>query len=338
MLVRCGCCPSPRPSPSGARDAVTPPEVYAGQPAAFFIDLPLLRGDEPVEAGYVAASQSPWPGSVAIYSSPEATGFVLREVATSQAIMGVTTSAMGPGPLGVFDHGTKLRVDVGEGQLLSISALQAYAGGNLAAVRTPDGAWEVFQFLSATLLSAGVYELSGLLRGQAGSEHAMRAPLAAGAPFVVLDDSVVLLPLTAAEVGLALNWRYGPGSRAVGDASFVGLTHAFQGVSARPYAPAHVRGARAGDDLTVTWVRRTRIGGDNWTAAEVPLSELSERYEVDILDGAAVRRTMPSNSSLVVYSAADQIADFGVPQASVSVRVHQLNGAGGRSAPRAAVV
>ncbi len=327
-----------RGSPSGARDAVTPPEVYAGQPAAFFIDLPLLRGDEPVEAGYVAASQSPWPGSVAIYSSPEATGFVLREVATSQAIMGVTTSAMGPGPLGVFDHGTKLRVDVGEGELLSISALQAYAGGNLAAVRTPDGAWEVFQFLSATLLSAGVYELSGLLRGQAGSEHAMRAPLAAGAPFVVLDDSVVQLPLTAAEVGLALNWRYGPGSRAVGDASFVGLTHAFQGVGARPYAPAHVRGARAGDDLTVTWVRRTRIGGDNWTAAEVPLSELSERYEVDILDGVAVRRTLPSTSQSVVYSAADQIADFGAPQASVSVRVHQLNGAGSRSAPRAAVV
>ncbi len=325
-------------SPAAAREAVSPPEVYAGQPAAFFLDLPLLRGDEPVEAGYIAASQSPWPGSVAIYSSPEATGFVLRGVASARATMGVTTSAMGPGPLGVFDFGTRVSVDVGDRQMLSVSALQAYAGGNLAAVRTPEGEWEVFQFLTARLVSPGVYELSGLLRGQAGSEHAIRTPLAAGAPFVLLDESVVRLPLTAADVGLALNWRYGPGTRDVGDASYVALTHAFEGVGARPYAPAHVRGTRAGGDLTVSWIRRTRSGGDNWTENEVPLSELSERYEVDVLDGAVVRRTLSATVPSVVYGAAEQVADFGSVQAAVSVRVYQLSGNGSRGSARAAIV
>ena len=76
-------------------------------------------------------------GGVAIYSSPEATGFILRGIAASRATMGVTVTAMGPGPLGVFDYGTRLRVDVGEAQLVSISLLQCVAGGNLAAVRTP---------------------------------------------------------------------------------------------------------------------------------------------------------------------------------------------------------
>jgi hypothetical protein len=166
----------------------------------------------------------------------------------------------------------------------------------------------------------------------------MRAPLAAGAPFVLLDESVVRLPLTAADVGLALNWRYGPGTRDVGDASYVALTHAFRGVGARPYAPVHVRGARAGGDITVSWIRRTRIGGDNWSETEVPLSELSERYEVDVMDGAVVRRTLNSTVPSVVYSAADQVADFGSVQAAVSVRVYQLGGSSSRGTARAAVV
>jgi len=325
-------------SPAATRETGQPPEVYAGRPVAYFLDLPLLRGDEPPEAGYVAAAQTPWPGGVAVYSSPEATGFTLRGIANASATMGVTVSAMPAGPLGVIDHGTRLVVDVGPAELVSVSALQAYAGANLAAVRNFDGEWEVFQFLTASLLSEGVYELSGLLRGQAGSEPAMRSPLAAGAPFVLLDDSVVRLPLTNAEINLALNWRYGPSHRDVGDASYGALTHAFRAVGLRPYAPAHVRGQRADGDLTIMWVRRTRIGGDGWGASDVPLSELDERYEVDVLDGAAVKRTLASTTPSVLYTAAQQTADFGAPQPLVSVRVHQMSALAGRGAARAALL
>jgi hypothetical protein len=325
-------------TPSAGREGGAPPDVFAGRPGAFFLDLPLLRGDEPPDAGYVAATQTPWPGGVAVYSSPEATGFTLRGVAGARATMGYTTTPLGPGPLGVIDRGTRLVVDVGESQLLSATALQAFAGANLAAVRNADGEWEVLQFLTATLVASGVYELSELLRGQAGSEHAMRAPLPAGAPFVLLDDSILRLPLTGAERDLALNWRYGPATRAVGDASYVGLVHAFRGVGLRPYAPAHVRGSRSGGDLALSWVRRTRIGGDGWSIAEVPLSEADERYEVDILDGATVKRTIASTLPSALYTAAQQTADFGAPQAAVSVRVHQISAAAGRGSGRAALV
>ena len=275
---------------------------------------------------------------MAVYSSPEETGFVLRAVIPARATAGVTTTTMGRGPLGVFDYGTRVRVDIGEDQLASISVLQACAGGNLAAVATPEGEWEVFQFLSAILVAPGIYELTGLLRGQAGTEHAMRAPLAAGAPFVVLDDSLARLPLTAGEVGLTLNWRYGPGTREVGDPSYVATTHAFRGVGARPYAPVHARGARNGGNLTVSWIRRTRAGGDTWSAAEVPLSEVSERYEVDILDGEVVKRTLSSTAPSAVYTVAEQIADFGAPQATVSVRICQLSGGGIRGTALAAIL
>ncbi len=234
--------------------------------------------------------------------------------------------------------GTRLRVDVGEAQLVSISLLQCVAGGNLAAVRTPEGEWEVFQFLSATLVSPGVYELTGLLRGQAGSEHAMRAPLAAGAPFVLLDETMVRLPLTASDIDLELNWRYGPANRSVGDAAYVPITHAFRGVGARPYAPAHVRGQRVAGDLAISWIRRTRIGGDSWTVSEVPLSESDERYEVDILDGTTVKRTIASTAPSATYTSAQQTLDFGSPQAAVSVRVRQVGSNGRAGSARSAIV
>jgi hypothetical protein len=252
--------------------------------------------------------------------------------------MGYTAAPLGTGPLGLIDRASRLVVDVGESQLASTTALQAFAGANLAAVRNGDGEWEVLQFLNAALLSPGVYELSDLLRGQAGSEHAMRAPLPAGAPFVLIDDSVLRLPLSGAERDLALNWRYGPATRDVGDGSYVSLVHAFRGVGLRPYAPAHVRGTRSGGDLALSWVRRTRVGGDGWNGPEVPLSEADERYEVDILDGVTVKRTIASTVPSALYTAAAQTVDFGAPQATVRVRVHQLSAVAGRGSGREAFV
>jgi hypothetical protein len=216
--------------------------------------------------------------------------------------------------------------------------LQCVAGGNLAAVQTPEGEWEVFQFLKAALISPGVYELTGLLRGQAGSEHAMRAPLPAGAPFVLLDETLVRLALTASDVDLELNWRYGPVNRNVGDGTYVPLAHAFRAVGARPYAPVHLRGERTAGDLALSWIRRTRSGGDSWTVNEVPLSEPDERYEVDILDGTIVKRTIACSVPSLIYSSAQQTLDFGSPQTAVGVRVRQIGSNGRAGSSRSAIV
>jgi hypothetical protein len=60
-----------------------------------------------------------------------------------------------------------------------------------------------------------------------------------------------------------------------------------------------VRGLRSAGDLAISWIRRTRLGGDSWDAAEVPLGEETERYEVDILDGPTVKRTLTATSPTV---------------------------------------
>jgi hypothetical protein len=100
----------------------------------------------------------------------------------------------------------------------------------------------------------------------------------------------------------------------------------------------HVRGRRSAGDLAISWMRRTRSGGNGWTASQVPLSEEYEAYEVDIVDGATVKRTIAVSEPAATYTAAQQIADFGATQASIAVRICQMSAVWGRGAMRAASI
>jgi hypothetical protein len=325
--------PSPRP-----RDITEDVVIFDGIPHLAFLDLPLLRGDEPPDAGYVAAFQLPWPGSVALYGSPEDAGYALRARATAPAVMGVTLDPLPAGPTAVIDRGTRLRVEVSGGELASVTRLQLLAGANAAAIRNEAGGWEVIQFETATLVGAGTYELNNLLRGQGGTENEMRAPLPPGAMFVLLGSEIARVNLAPGEVGLPLLWRYGPSNRDIADRSYAAATHAFAGRGLKPLSPGHVRAARASGDIALSWKRRTRIGGDGWDTAEVPLAEDGESYQVDILDGASVVRTIASSTPVCTYTAAAQTADFGAPQGTLSVAVYQMSAAHGRGTPKFAVV
>ena len=316
-----------------------PPPQPSGQPTGYFLDLPLLRGDEPEYGGYFAASQTPWPGGVALFRSPADAGFTLRALAEVPAITGVTESEIAPGPVGRFDRASVVTVRLDHGMLASSDVLPLLAGANTAAVRNADGAWEVLQFQHAELVSSGVYRLSSLLRAQAGTDGAMSGGVAEGAPFVLLGQAVARVDLGPDEVGLVANWRYGAAGRDIGHASYVAVQHAFNGAGLRPLSPVHVRGVRNGDgDISLSWIRRARKGGDSWDVAEVPLGEDVERYEIDVMEGDAVRRTLTVLEPAAVYSAADQIADFGALPAAVTLRVHQMSNVWGRGTSRTAML
>ena len=107
------------------------------------------------------------------------------------------------------------------------------------------------------------------------------------------------------------------------------------GASLRPFAPVHL-GARAepSGDITLTWIRRSRDpAADSWEATEVPLLDQPEAWEIDILDGATVKRTLAAGTTTVTYSVADQIADGGAaltPGTALTIRVTQLSPSLGR--------
>lgn len=65
----------------------------------------------------------------------------------------------------------------------------------------------------------------------------------------------------------------------------------------------------------------------------MPHLDQPESWEIDILDGATVKRTLTAGTATVTYSAADQIADWGValaPGAALTIRVAQLSPSLGR--------
>jgi hypothetical protein len=327
-----GVVPAVRPSSGGGAG------IILGQPLVLFLDLPLLRGDEPAHAGRLAAAQVPWPGAVAFYRSPESSGFVLKATAVAPAVIGTLLDPLPSGVLSRYDRAAKVRVKLERGALASVTPLALLSGANLAAVENEDGGWEVLQFQSAVLTAPATYELSLLLRGQGGTEDAMRSPVAAGARFVLLDAAIAQVDMAQDEIGLDYTWACGPASRPLGDPAYLQTQHTFSGRGLKPLSPVHLRGARSSGDLAVSWVRRTRLGGDSWDTTEVPLAEDVERYEIDILDGATVKRTILSDTPSALYTAAEQTADFGSPQSSVSLRVFQMSAVLGRGTPRAATL
>jgi hypothetical protein len=195
---------------------------------------------------------------------------------------------------------------------------------------------------AAELIAPGRYRLTRLLRGQRGTERAMGNPTSTGARVVVLDDSLAPLPIAEADLGIPWNWRIGPASRPVTDETYVAQAFTPAGVGLRPFSVAHIeqpwRTPRAPGDLTIGWTRRSRaLAADSWRGLEVPLVEELETYEVEILDGATVKRVLSANTTSTVYTSAQQTADWGAPLApgdTVDIRIFQLSALVGRGAPK----
>ena len=329
-----------RGSDGGAwRGAWTLAPTQHGAPVAFILDLPAIDAEVPAERPFAAAFARPWPGSVVVERSRDGDGFATMATLTRPARIGTLVEPLGPGPEGTWDRGSRLVVRIAAG-LEARTVADVLAGANLAAVKAETGAWELLQFAEAELVAADTYALSLLLRGQGGTEDAMAAGAAAGAPFVVVDRRLTALPVTRDELGTPFLWRSTPAGGDPNGASAVTETLTPAGRGLRPLSPVHLKAVRdAGSgDVNVTWIRRTRIGGDGWGEEEVPLGEERERYRLDILDGSLVKRRIVTGEPSAVYAAADQIADFGAPPASLAVRVAQIAAGFGAGTPREALL
>lgn len=328
--------------PGAPRPAALSRAVVFGAPVAVLLDLPQLTEDQPAHRPFVAAHSVPWPGQMAVYRSPSTDGFELLTSFGTRARVGVLAFDFWSGPTSRFDLGNVLVVDLLSGTLESITDLNLMGGANALAIESAPGVWEIVQAGAAELIAPGRYRMTRLLRGQRGTEGAVGNPALAGARVVVLDESVATLPIAEADLGLPWNWRIGPASRPVSDDTYAAQGFTPEGVGLRPFSVAHVeqpwRTPRTVGDLTIRWTRRSRaLAADSWSGLEVPLAEELEAYEVEILDGATVKRVLSTSTTSALYTSAQQIADWGAPLGpgdSLTVRIYQLSTLIGRGAPK----
>jgi len=295
-----------------------PPRDPAAPPVLHVLDLPGHADERPL----VAVAASPWR-TFDIHAGAEVEALRVRATAVAPATVGVTLSDLPAGPLHRFDHATRLTVRLEGAAPVSRDRSAVMAGANALAVRGAGGDWEILQFLTAEPVGDDAWTLSGLLRGQAGSDPAMAALTPAGAAAVMLDEALVRADLAPAERGLPLAWRAAPAGGPASGPSMSQAAETWRGLAARPWSPAHLRTRTEGGDTVVTWIRRTRLAGDGWDA-EVPLGEEREAYRVEILDGQAVVRTVETAVPSFTYTAAQRAADFPAgPAGTLSVRVAQ---------------
>jgi hypothetical protein len=295
-----------------------PPREVPGPPVLHVLDLPGQADERPL----VAVAAAPWR-TFDLHAGVGVQALRVRATAAAPATLGVTLSDLPAGPLHRFDRATRLTVRLEGAAPASRDRSAVLAGANAVAVRSANGEWEIVQFLDAQPVAEDVWTLSGLLRGQAGSDPAMAALTPAGAAVVVLDEAVVRADLAPAERGLPLVWRAAPAGGPASGPSMSETIETWRGLSARPWSPAHLRARPQGGDALVTWIRRTRVAGDGWDV-EVPLGEEREVYRVEILDGETVVRTAETTAPTFTYTAAQRAADFpSGPAGALAVRVAQ---------------
>ncbi len=190
---------------------------------------------------------------------------------------------------------------------------------------------ELLQFGAAEPVEAGVWRLSRLLRGRAGTGGAMAH--AAGAPFVLLDDSApMLLPealaIMAESGGARLQWAPRGGT------TMTEVPVPAAGAALLPLAPIHGRIRPDGSGgVLISWRRRSRVdtgwrdyvdlpigeGREAWQIAlspPVPGIALWERATPDLQIAADVLAALPPGTMIAIR----QVGDFALsPPLSLSL-------------------
>jgi hypothetical protein len=185
----------------------------------------------------------------------------------------------------------QIRVRLSFGAFASKSEAEVLAGANALALETPAG-FEILQFRDAALGADGVWTLTGLLRGQFGTEDRAALAAVAGARVVLLNAALAEARYPLSLIGQMVSFEAGPEREWPGGENFAAATLALSARPLMPLSPVHLRADAASGGIMLSWIRRTRLGGDRWEG-EVPLGEAYERYRVRVFADAAAANASP---------------------------------------------
>lgn len=236
--------------------------------------------------------------------------------------MGELISPLEPMPSGRLCYDKYLDVQLYAGELSSCDLTRLLNGANSAAVKGSDGQWEVLQFQFAEEVTAGIWRLSNLLRGQLGTDALAEKTIPAGSSFVLLNGAVEPAGLRSSEIGSNLEWYVGAGGYPISADYFDSIIAAGGLAASRPLSPVHLRVSKnAEQDKEISWIRRGRVDADEWHYSDIPLGEAAENYKVFIKheDRVLAEHTAAAPQILLLASDIDGWKTQGIAEIEFSV-------------------
>ena len=257
----------------------------------FVMDIPLLYDFH--DTGRVAprvylavgSDNVGWSGAL-IYRSLDGTSYTNIGTAVVDITWGVATNALSaPRNLWTTDNDNTLNVSlsVDNGDVVSVTRDQILnSGANRALLlNTSTGDAEIIQFQDVVIEANGTFTLSKLQRGLRGTDYHVDNHFGGEVFILLTDNAIETLAHDLSTIGSIQQYKAVSSGASLTGTSAESIS--LVGRDLMPWAPSRVRRTDDGSDLTVTWNRRTRVGGA-WnmvgTGVEtVPLSEDTESYE-----------------------------------------------------------
>lgn len=243
-----------------------------------------------------------------------------------EATTGTVASPLGSANAFVFDDVNVVTVVLRSGTLSSATDLELYNFANQAMIGN-----ELIQFGVATLVGPKTYELRHLLRGRKGTESFISTHVA-DEDFVLLNGIVTSNAVVYSSSIISLNLFYktvDPVTTLAGASPFQKV---LSGRSIKPWAPVlreALRDVPAAGDVTFRFLYRSRTMGELVNNSGISWDvTATKQFQIFIYQNSIyitkVRTIFVDASALAaeatmtgVYTAAQQIADFGATQSTI---------------------
>jgi len=313
---------------------------YNGPTLLYMLDIPCISSNYMDASGILSAATGiydSWPGASLLKTDDNGNSYsIVDNYLAPGSIVGYATNTIGTSNTPhTIDASNKLNIRLINGEILTISELQMYNGGNHFAYGT-HGRWEIIAAQTVTEETDGTFTLQNLLRGRFGTEHAM-ASHAISDTLILLNQSLLRFSkLDISNVNMLRSWRAVTRGALLDSVTDIPFT--YTGVNLECLSPIDLNGNRtpSTNDWTVTWTRRSRTATELFSGVNPPLGESSESYDVEVWDRTytTLKRTFSSlTSANLSYTSAQQITDFGAYQKVLYLKVYQNSTNLGRGYP-----
>lgn len=307
--------------------------AYAGPSVMHLLDIPLIR-DEDNKAGFAGAlsgKSSGWPGGVITRSVDSGQTWKSIQSFRSHVTAGVCRDSLPAHDGHVIDRSSTLTVDLYSSAMTisSITEEQMMIGQNYFAYGV-NGRWEIGRFVNATLNADGSRTFDTFARGLKGTEWTTGLH-EDGDKFIFLADAdAAFIAANVSDIGVDRLYRGVTRGKNIDTAA--DTIFKYSGVNLKPLFCVHLSGFIDGsNNWQFACVPRSRLSDSQWvTGVNPPVGEDSEAYEWDAMNGSDVARTLYSAAPSVQYDSADQVADFGSNQTTITYRVYKMSAIVGR--------